>query len=269
MTYKMIVLDLDDTLLTSDLTISVRTKEALLAAQAKGVRVVLASGRPTGAMKRYAKELELEAHGGFLISFNGAVITECAGMRQHFRKSLSRAHMREIHDHARHHGVSILGYHQDRIITPEENPYTEVESTLTGLDVEQVDDFSDRITEESIKVIVVDEPERLKAVAEAMRPHVEGRVNMVFSKPFFLEFTDLGIDKRHSLSLLCERLEILPSEVIAMGDGDNDKGMLEFAGFAVAMENGRDSVKAIADHVTAHHDADGVGVAIERFVLGI
>jgi len=267
MTYKMIVLDLDDTLLTSDLTISVRTKDALLAAQAKGVRVVLASGRPTGAMKRFALELELETHGGFLISFNGAVITECAGMHQHFRKSLSRAHMREIHDHARKHGVSILGYHQDRIITPQENPYTEVESTLTGLSVDQVDDFPDRITEESIKVIVVDEPERLKVVAEAMRPHVEGRVNMVFSKPFFLEFTDLGIDKRHSLALLCEKLEILPSEVIAMGDGDNDKGMLEFAGFAVAMENARDSVKAIADHVTTHHDADGVGLAVEKFVL--
>jgi hypothetical protein len=267
MTYTLIVLDLDDTLLTSDLAISARTKDALLKAQHNGARVVLASGRPTGAMKRYALELGLERHGGFLISFNGAVVTDCTNLHQIFRKSLSVAHMREIHDHARRHGVSILGYHEDRIITPRENPYTEVESTLTGLDVEQVDDFPERITENSIKVIVVDDPERLQAVAESFRPHAEGRMNMVFSKPFFLEFTDLGIDKRHSLALLCERLKIPPAQVMAVGDSFNDMGMLEFAGLAVAMGNARDEVKAIADHITASHDQDGVALAVERFIL--
>ena len=72
MTYKMIVLDLDDTLLRDDHTISPRTKEALMTAQEQGVKVVLASGRPTFGMRNVAKELRLEEYGSFILSFNGA-----------------------------------------------------------------------------------------------------------------------------------------------------------------------------------------------------
>ena len=72
MTYKMIVLDLDDTLLRDDHTISPRTKEALMTAQEQGVKVVLAYGRPTFGMRNVAKELRLEEYGSFILSFNGA-----------------------------------------------------------------------------------------------------------------------------------------------------------------------------------------------------
>ena len=77
MTYKMIVLDLDDTLLRDDHTISPRTKEALMTAQEQGVKVVLASGRPTFGMRNVAKELRLEEYGSFILSFNGAKIINC------------------------------------------------------------------------------------------------------------------------------------------------------------------------------------------------
>lgn len=267
MTYEMIVLDLDDTLLTEDLVISERTRSALLQAQRASVRVVLASGRPTGAMKRYAEELELSRFDGFLISFNGAVITDCATGETIFRKSLSRQQMGEIHDLAQAHGAGILGYHNDRIITPKKNPWTAVESKLTGLPVEEVADFKGLIDEESVKVIVVDEPERLSALSETLRPRVAGRLNMALSKPFFLEFTDQGINKKESLGVLCERLEVLPAAVMAVGDSFNDIGMLELAGLAVCMGNGRDEVKAIADFVTASNMEDGVAAAVERFVL--
>jgi len=267
MNYAMVVLDLDDTLLRDDLTISERTQASLLKAQQKGVRVVLASGRPTSSMRRYAEELELSRFGGFLISFNGAVITDCATGETIFQKSLSRLQMGEIHDLALAHGAGILGYHNDRIVTPKKNPWTAVESKLTGLSVEEVADFKGLIDESSVKVIVLDEPERLAALSETLRPQVAGHMNMSLSKPFFLEFTDQGINKRESLAVLCERLEILPAAVMAVGDSYNDIGMLEFAGLAVCMGNGRDEVKAVADFVTASNLEDGVAVAVEKCVL--
>jgi len=267
MAYEMIVLDLDDTLLRDDLTISPRTKASLIEAQARGVRVVLASGRPTGAIWRYARELELERHGGWIISFNGAVVIDCRTGEAIFEQALAREIIHEIHDHATAHDASILTYLDDRIVTPEANEWVRVEQTLTGMDVVEVEDFKEAVHREAIKVIVVEEPSRLREIADRIRPKVEDRMSMVISKPFFLEFTDKGIDKKSSLSLLLERVGLGREQVMAVGDSYNDMGMIELAGLGVCMGNGRDEVKAIADHVTADNMDDGVALAVERFVL--
>ncbi|MBK9576881.1 MAG: HAD family phosphatase [Fibrobacterota bacterium] len=268
MAYRMIVLDLDDTLLREDLTISERTKASLMRAQSQGVKVVLASGRPTGAIWRYARELELAAHGGWIISFNGAVVTDCATGQAIFEQALARELIHEIHDLACEHDAGILSYVNDQIVTPQANPWTEVERTLTGMDVVEVPDFKKVISADAIKVIVVDEPERLKATADRLRPRIDGRMNMVISKPFFLEFTSLGIDKKHSLSHLADRLSVRSDEVMAVGDSYNDLGMLQWAGLGVCMANGPQSVRDAADHVTASNMEDGVARAVEQFVFG-
>lgn len=267
MPYKMVVLDLDDTLLRDDLTISVKTREALLRAQREGVRVVLASGRPTGAIWRYAEELEIARHGGYIISFNGAVVTDCETEKPIFQKALSKEFIHELFDLSVEHGALILSYVDDKIVTPRANEWADVEQKLTGMEIRETPDFKGAIQGDCIKAIMLQEPVFLKAVSDKLRPLVQDRMNMVISKPFFLEFTDKGIDKRHSLQMLCEKLEILPSEVIAVGDSYNDVGMIEFAGLGICMENGPADVRAKADHVTASNMDDGVAVALERFVF--
>lgn len=263
----MIVLDLDDTLLREDLTISPRTRSALLRAQERGIRVVLASGRPTGAIWRYARELELPRHGGWIVSFNGAVVTDCATGEPVFEQALARDLIHEIHDLACEHDAGILSYVDDRIVTPRANPWTEVERTLTGMEVVEVPDFKAAIAQDAIKVIVVDEPERLEATAQRLRPRIDGRMNMVISKPFFLEFTSLGIDKAQALGHLARRLDLEPTEVMAVGDSWNDLGMLRWAGLGVCMANGPQAVREAADHVTSSNMDEGVALAVERFVL--
>ena len=267
MPYKMVVLDLDDTLLRDDLTISPRTRDTLLKAQDQGVVVVLASGRPTGAMRQYARELELERHGGWVLSFNGAVITECATGKIIFEQSLSPELVHEIHDLAAIHGANILSYVDDRILTPKADAWTAVEHHLTGMDVVEVADFKGAIRGPAVKAIVLQEPDRLREVADKIRPEVAGRLSMTISKPFFLEFTDNGIDKRHSLARLLAHLGIEALDVVAIGDGHNDAGMIQLAGLGVCMENGAPEVRALADHVTGSNMDDGVAQAVERFVL--
>ncbi|MCB9495925.1 MAG: HAD family phosphatase [Fibrobacteria bacterium] len=266
MAYEMIVLDLDDTLLRDDLTISPRTRDRLIQAQETGVRVVLASGRPTGAIWRYARELRLPEFGGWIISFNGAVVTDCRTGTPIFEQSLAKELIHEIHDHAHTHRAGILTYVDDRIVTPKLDEWVEVERTLTGMDVVEVPDFKSHVVRDAIKVIVVDEPQRLAGLADRLRPVIADRMNMVISKPFFLEFTDLGIDKKHSLGLLLERLGLDRDVVMAIGDSHNDLGMLELAGMGICMANGREEVKAMADHVTGSNMEDGVAQAIERFL---
>lgn len=268
MPYKMVVLDLDDTLLRHDLTISDRTRDALLRAQKRGVRVVLASGRPTGAIWRYAQELEIARHGGYIVSFNGAVVTECATERAIFQQALPKEIIHELFDHSVEHGAHILSYVDDQIVTSRANEWADIEQKLTGMELREATDFKGAIQQDAIKAILLQEPEHLKMVSEKLRPLVQDRMNMVISKPFFLEFTDKGIDKRHSLAMLCEKLEILPSEVIAIGDSYNDVGMIQFAGLGVCMANGPEDVRAKADFVTASNMEDGVAVALEKFVFG-
>ena len=267
MPYKMVVLDLDDTLLRDDLTISARTRDTLLKTQAQGVILVLASGRPTGAMRSYAEELELARHGGWILSFNGAVITDCATGEVIFEQSLSPELVHEIHDLAATQGANILSYVDDRIVTPRADEWTAVEQRLTGMEVVEVADFKGAIRGPAVKAIVLDEPARLREVADKIRPAVDGRLSMAISKPFFLEFTDRGIDKGHSLARLIAHLGIDPSEVVAIGDGQNDAGMIQLAGLGIGMANGAAEVRAIADHVTGSNMEDGVAQALERFVL--
>lgn len=82
-----------------------------------------------------------------------------------------------------------------------------------------------------------------------------------------LEFMPLGVDKGSGLQLLCRHLDLTPDQVMAIGDGENDAGMLRFAGFPVAMGNAPDSVKALAKRVTKDNDHDGVASALDYLLL--
>jgi HAD superfamily hydrolase (TIGR01484 family) len=92
MKYKMLVIDMDDTLLTDDHKISEENKEMLLKAQEKGVYVILASGRPTPAMTAYAKELQMES---YMISYNGAVISDLKEDKIIFEQMLTQEQIHE------------------------------------------------------------------------------------------------------------------------------------------------------------------------------
>jgi Cof subfamily protein (haloacid dehalogenase superfamily) len=267
MMYKMVVLDLDDTLLQDDLTISGPTREALGRAQREGMRVVLASGRPTGAILKYARELDIGRHGGYILSFNGAVVTDAGTGEILFQKALAKETIHELYDLSVAHGTLILTYVDDRIVTPRPNEWADVEQKLTGMEIRVAPDFKAAVQVDCIKAILLQEPTYLKAVSETLRPLVQDHLNMALSKPFFLEFTDKGIDKRHSLERLCQALEILPREVIAIGDSYNDVGMIEFAGLGICMANGPADVRAKADYVTASNMDHGVARALDRFVF--
>lgn len=267
MNYKMIVLDLDDTLLRDDHTISPRTKKALMDAQEAGIKVVLASGRPTFAMTHIAKELELEKYGSFILSFNGAKITNCETQEILFSSTLPPETVHELYQISKQEGVWIHTYVGDDIVTPAHNKYTDIEAEITGLPIIEAVNFVEVIQEPVVKVLMVDDPEKLIAVEKKLQQQLEGELNVVRSKPYFLEFTEAGVDKGTSLHHLIQKLGIKQEEVIAIGDSYNDLAMIKFAGLGVAMGNAPDDIKAIADHVTDTNMEDGVAKVVETYML--
>ena len=267
MAYKMIVLDMDDTLLTDEHIISEATKKALMLAQEHGVKVVLASGRPTYAMQEAAKELKLAEYGSFILSFNGAKIINCKTGEELFSSTLAPKNVHKLFDLSERENVWIHTYMEDEIITQQNNPFTEIEAQITGLPIKTVADFKETVSSPVVKVLMVKEEDHLKVVEAKLQAELAEHLSVMRSKPFFLEFTELGVTKGTSLAFLIEKLGITREEVIAIGDSYNDVAMIEFAGLGVAMGNAPDDVKELANFVTDTNNNDGVAKVINTFIL--
>ena len=267
MNYRMLVLDLDDTLLKDDRTVSELTRRRLLEAQQQGMIVVLASGRPTYAMQHLAKELCLAEYGGYFISLNGARITSCADQHILLSVDISHAQMCKLFDLAQEHGVYIQTYTEDHILVSKDNEYTQIEKEITGMDVIECADFKAEIPKTAVKAMMLEHPDRLKEVEKALRPVVENELYMTITKPFFLEFMNPAVDKGKSLVTLAQHLNVPMEQVIAVGDSYNDISMIKAAGLGVAMGNAVEAVKQAADYETADNEHDGVARVVERFFL--
>ena len=267
MNYKMIVLDLDGTLTNRDKVITDKTRQALMEAQKRGKKVVLASGRPTYGVVPLAEELELGKYGGCILSFNGGIIMDCRTGEVLFQKKLPAEANRKIIGLAQEERVSsILTYQDGLIITDnEECPYVKIEAGINHLKVRQVGSMADYVDFSVPKFLMCDDGDYL-ALTEARVKAALGRDFSVYrSEPFFLEILPKGIDKAQSLSQLLKVLGIEREEMIACGDGYNDISMIQYAGLGVAMENAVLPVRKAADYVTLSNNDDGVAHVVEKF----
>ncbi len=264
--YRLLVLDLDDTLLNSSGEISAVDRDAILAVQEKGVRVVLASGRPTGAMVRFAQELRLDHHDSYLISFNGGEIVSAATGEILFEKSLSKEEIADLYEFSRAENSSIITYRGTHIISEDSDQYIDFELNLTRMNFQKVDSFLDEVQYSAIKCILLAEPSHLKMVEAKMKKEFSDK-SVSISKPFFLEVTAAGIDKGHTVARLCEKLGIDSSEVVAVGNAENDLSMIEFAGLGLWVANTDEPLQLKGDGVVPSCDEGGVAFAIETYLM--
>jgi len=261
-----LVLDLDDTLLRDDYSISSRNRELLIQAQEQGVIVVLASGRPTPAMVRYAEELNLAQYNSYMISFNGAVVTSMQSNEVLFETSLTQKEIHSIYDFSVDNNVHIITYSDKGVISETHSEYIDVELKLTGIPHHKVPSFKSEITSSAIKCILLEHPDYLKKVEKKLKAE-RTDLSVSRSKPFFLEVMPQGIDKAASIDLLAKKLDIKQSEVIAVGNAGNDLTMVQYAGLGIWVDNVSDDLRHHADYIVASNENDGVAEVIERFIL--
>ncbi len=266
MNYKMIVLDMDDTLLTDDHQISIRNRKAIKTAQEKGIYVVLASGRPTPAMISFAKELELDKYNSYIISFNGGQIIEMATEKVIFEQSLAIKDLHELFDFSEINNTAFITYKNGKIVGTKESKYIDVEKNLTGMTYQKVSDLKSEIQENCVKCLLLEEPEYLKTVETKLKKQ-RPDLSIATSKPFFLEVMPKGIDKAATLNRLINQLGILQKETIAVGNAGNDLTMVEFAGLGVWVDNVTPELRNRADIIVASNNKDGVAEVIEKYIL--
>lgn len=268
MKYKMIVLDLDGTLTNNKKEITPRTKQALMQAQAAGVHVVLASGRPTYGIVPLAEELKLKDNGGYILAFNGGKIIDCTNKKVLFEQRLDEQLVPILFQEAKKAGMEILTYQGEGIAaTNKDDEYVQHEAFINKMPVMQYNDFLNQLVYPINKCLIVGDPTPLHELEIRLAKELEGKMDVYRSADFFLECVPLGIDKARALDRLISSLRISREEVIACGDGYNDLSMIRFAGLGVAMANAAKDIQSEADFVTLSNEEDGVAHVIEHFIL--
>lgn len=268
--YKLIALDLDGTLKNSHNEISSRTKEALLQVQKMGIKVVLASGRPTAGLRHEADELELDRYNGYLLSFNGARVTSVQTKETIYEQTLTIEEAKKAYDRAKEFHLSCITYENDVLITEDiDDKYACIEGRINDIPKKKVDSFKDHLKKPIHKVLLTGKPEYVGSIEEEFKQPFGDSLSIYRSAPFFIEVMAKGIDKAASLDRLAKTLGIKQEEVMAFGDGYNDISMIEYAGLGVAMANAVDEVKERANEITLSNDEDGIVVVLKKYIEGI
>lgn len=265
--YKLIALDMDGTLLKDDKTISKENCHAIKKAKEKGVKVVLATGRPKKGIEKYLKQLDLISDTDYCIAYNGGVIENTGTNEILYKKLLKCEDVHYLYSLSKELGVNIHALTPTSCISPKLTKYTQLEVDLNGIDFEEVD--LSKITEETsvIKTMFVDEPEKISSIMDKIPKEVYEKYTVVRSAPYFLEFLDKSVHKGAGVKFLAESLGINENEVICMGDAGNDMHMIKYAGLGVAMENAFPEVKKIANYITHSNEENGVAHIIDKFIL--
>lgn len=286
---KLIAMDMDGTLLTSNNIISEKTKEALWKAQEKGVRLVLASGRSFCRLLDYAKELKMDQYGGFLLEVNGLIIYDLKDNQRFVRKQLELNDIRDLFTYFSKWDVEFMAqfddgmfdYNPENVLQekaiyrkehhiPDDYPWTGGAFSLlsdhrkgyphlhTITSYEEVDRSVN-------KVSITYYEEIMEKVSEAAKVDLGDRYWVGRTTPKWLEIMPKGITKASGLEVLSKKLGISMNEIMAFGDGENDIEMLQSVGIGIAMGNAMKEVKAIADDVTLTNNEDGIAQAIHKY----
>ena len=253
--YHLLVLDLDGTLTNSKKEISPRNLQPLLRLQQSGVRLVLASGRPTYGIAPLADALRMKEYGGFILSYNGGEIIEWGTGRLLYKNLLPDDVLPILYTASVRNEQAILTY---------DDEYVRKEAFLNKMQIRAVDDFLAAAPLPLPKCLIVGDPDRLIRTEAELSLRLQGQISVYRSEPYFLELVPMGIDKAQSLSVLLDKLGLTREAMVAMGDGYNDLSMIKFAGMGVAMANAQEPVKQAADYITLSNDEDGVAMAVER-----
>ena len=269
--YSIIALDLDGTLTNSEKNITPRTFDALMKAQREGVRLVLASGRPTFGIAALANQLQLADYGGYVLSYNGGRIIDWCEKTVIFSPVVDQKLVPILYDFAEKAQLPIVTYLPEAILASKnEGEYLAEEARINGMPVVVAQNFVEeamQIAGGSTKFLIPGEPELLIQLESEMKVALSAQMEVFRSAPFFLELPPKGIDKAQSLQRLLTHLGLERESLMAFGDGFNDLSMIQFAGQGVAMANAVEEVKSIADFVTTSNEEDGIAHALEQLLF--
>lgn len=262
--YKLIAIDIDDTLITDAKEITPGTKRALELAVAAGATVTLATGRMYASARNLALQTGLNVP---LITYQGSLVKNVMDGHILYERAVPKEAAMRLLRYCDERGLHLQLYIDDHLYAREENDKLIAYAQLSDIPYTIEPDFDRLLASPSTKMLMIDEPATLDAAAAELKELLGPDVHITKSKPHFLEITHREGTKGSALRHLAQHVGCSLEETIAIGDSWNDHDMIETAGLGIAMGNAVDSLKAVADYVTRTNNEEGVRHVIEKFVL--
>ena len=266
---KLVAIDMDGTLLNSKKELLEETKQYFKDFHKKETEtlLVLCTGRPETGIRPYLKDLGYLEENHYIISQNGASIYESQTGKRVMDAFVDSTAIQKWIELGKKHGISVMGAGVDYYYSFDEDPTEWME-----FDVKLVSGKLKRIpTKESLntdfyKILLMGDEEQLNEFETFIPQEWRDEFYVVRSQKYLVEVLTKGVNKAFGLEKLAQKLNILPSEIAAIGDAANDIEMLEYAGLAIAMGNASEEVKSISDIVTDTNENNGVIKAIDQLI---
>ena len=271
--YKLLVVDVDGTLLGRDGNISAENREAIAQACGSGIKVSLSTGRTLQSGLKVINQLPLD---GYHIFFDGALVTDPEQNKEVYVRLISKRLVREAVEFAHLNEINLELFSATQYFIERETWASDIRRQYFGI-LPALTDFTniwerERIIKGTVAVSSAEE----RAKADSLCRRFEGDLdNLTFSwtstpaypNVDFVNIVARGVSKGRALEALTSYLAIPLAEVMAIGDERNDVSLFATAGLAVAMGNAAAEVKAVADYITLDVDRSGVAAAIKKFLL--
>ncbi|SCY94602.1 Cof-type HAD-IIB family hydrolase [Alkaliphilus peptidifermentans] len=271
--YKLVVLDMDGTLLNSENEVSQENKNALKKVQEVGIKVAIATGRIFTSARFYAEILGIQTP---IIACNGALIRNYHDNKVLYSNSIDLEDALKIIEICRKNDIYFHFYDQEKLYVDRQKInyldtyYWKGRKRINEvIHIEPLDDVVSFITNnnlEILKFVIVDED---REKLETLRKDFNSIQNIEVDKSWYnnLEIMNQGVSKGRAISKLAGVMDIKREEIIAFGDNYNDLSMKDHVAAFVAMGNSEEEVKNKADYLTDSNDQHGVARGIEKLVL--
>ena len=291
--YKLVVIDLDGTMLNSYGVVTNETKEVIKKVEKQGVEVVIASGRPIDSIKEIAKEIESK---NYFIAGNGAIIYDIKNDEIIYEKTLSKEKVLEIIKICEENSISyniyteneilatslkynVLYYHKENL-KKEESKKTKINLVKNMYEYiqnkEDVKFLKITICDESKAVFnsIIRKIKEIKDIEVLEISHMSRKTIKQGTEEFeisyyYTEISAGDVDKWNAIEFLMEKLKIKREEIMAIGDNLNDRKMIENAGLGVAMGQSTPAILKLADEVTSSNDEEGIPQILQKYYKNI
>ena len=268
--YKLLVIDIDGTLINRYGDVSSENREALALARSSGVQVSLSTGRSLKSSLRIVEQLSLDS---YHIFFDGALVSTPDLGKEIYAQSIAKPAVKQMIEFARSHDIDLELYSATSYFAERETWSTEAHRQFFGIDP-VIGDFTGLWEQERIMKggLAITNPEE-EGKAESFTEYFAERLHFSRVKvPTFPDVTFVNIlaphtSKGKALEALASHLGISLAEVVAVGDGRNDISLLATAGLGIAMGNAHEETKKVADHITLDVAQHGLAAAIKKFLV--
>ena len=258
----LLALDLDGTVLGPGSDIAPAGRAALQRAERSGVAVALATGRMLRSARGVQERLGLH---GPLITYTGGLVSLPDG--RSWTDPLPVEAAQAIGAVCRARGYYLQCYLGDELQVPFEDGRAEAYGRLAGVGYTVNPDAVWAPRTPPTKLLVIEPVERMPEVRAALAPVVAGRCELAHSYAHYLEISAAGVNKGVALARLAAALGVARAAVMAIGDGENDLSMVQYAGVGAAVANAVPALAAAAAYVATRRCGDGVAEAVERYLF--